>query len=661
MGLLNFTPAELLALLGALSALVVAFYLYDRSRGRRVVSALWLWPQQPHAPMTARRRKIRQPLSLLLQLLALVLLLLAAGDFWIGEREAARRYAVILDTSAWMAAQQRGGPADASPRLIDAAKQRALAYLRAVPASGRVLLIRAAGAPAPAATFTSDRETLRAAVEDSQPAPASLDLSAAFALARDALRLAAPGAAPAADNSAAGEVVFIGSGRVPPSQASVKPPDFPAFRWISVGTQAPDAGIRMFSARRDAANPRLWEASVEVYSQTDLAEPLPLRFLFEGRGIGAKDVQPASGSPHTVRFRVETRQGGLLRAEIAAADAWEANNAAEVRLPAFTPRKVALYSPAPELWRPWIGALPLLEIETAASLPSGDESGKLFLFDRRVPVGGSLPPGIYIAPPPGRSPVPSARVEQDVRITQWSGHPLTKGLRSEDAVLARTQILSPNPDDAVLAECPEGPVIVLNRDGGVERLVIGFDLAGSPVSQSLAAPLLFANAVGFFAPEVFRQQEIRAAAPGLHELPVETAEAERIQVVSADGAAVPWTHRDGRLRFFWPRLGEVAIRGPASEWSYSLTLPSPGEARWTPPQDALRGVPPPSSAPDGGPLHLWRWLAAAAALCLAVEWGLYGRGDRRRASPRREPARPPAPAAPVASSPGGAPATGVRR
>ncbi len=104
--LLNLSLAELLALLGAVSAFVLALYLLDRSRSRQVVATLRFWVQaESPAPLRRKRRKIQQPLSLILQLLSLALLLLAIAQLRFGGREGAPRdHVLILDTSSWMEA-----------------------------------------------------------------------------------------------------------------------------------------------------------------------------------------------------------------------------------------------------------------------------------------------------------------------------------------------------------------------------------------------------------------------------------------------------------------------------------------------------------------------------------------------------------------------------
>jgi len=121
MFLLNLSLAEFLAIFGAVSGLLVALYLLDRSRQRQTVASLrfWVRAERP-AERRSRRKRIQQPLSLLLQILSIACLLLAVAQLRLGSREnSGRDHVLILDVSAWMDARTAKG------RLMDEARTMA--------------------------------------------------------------------------------------------------------------------------------------------------------------------------------------------------------------------------------------------------------------------------------------------------------------------------------------------------------------------------------------------------------------------------------------------------------------------------------------------------------------------------------------------------------
>jgi hypothetical protein len=102
-----------------------------------------------------------------------------------------------LDASAWMNA--RSGQA----RLIDQARAAARNYVRLLPSSDRVMVVRADVLATPATLFEADRRKIRQSIDETQPGGAELNIGAALEFAKQAQRVRA---------QQAGEIVFIGAG-----------------------------------------------------------------------------------------------------------------------------------------------------------------------------------------------------------------------------------------------------------------------------------------------------------------------------------------------------------------------------------------------------------------------------------------------------------------
>ena len=106
MFLFNLTFVQFAAMFGSVSALVVALYLLDRSRRKQTVATLRFWVAAEQPTVVARRKKIQQPWSLLLQLVSICLLLLAIAQLRIGSHGVMPfDHVLILETSAWMGAR----------------------------------------------------------------------------------------------------------------------------------------------------------------------------------------------------------------------------------------------------------------------------------------------------------------------------------------------------------------------------------------------------------------------------------------------------------------------------------------------------------------------------------------------------------------------------
>src|SRR5580765_3149901 len=172
---LNLSLLQFLAVFGSISAISVALYLLDRSRRKLVVSTLRFWVAAEQPAVAARRRRIQQPWSLLLQLISMALLLLAIAQLRLGSpAQAGRDHVIVLDTSSWMAG--RSG----NRTLMDVARERARQYLKALPARDRVMLVRADALATPATPFELDRKKIEAAIAASDPGSTALNLDQAL-------------------------------------------------------------------------------------------------------------------------------------------------------------------------------------------------------------------------------------------------------------------------------------------------------------------------------------------------------------------------------------------------------------------------------------------------------------------------------------------------
>jgi hypothetical protein len=163
---LNLSFLQFLAVFGSISALSVALYLLDRSRRKIVVSTLRFWVAAEQPAIAARRRRIQQPWSLLLQLVSMGLLILAIAQLRLGTPEqAGRDHVIVLDTSSWMAA--RSG----NRTLMDVARDRARQYLKALPVRDRVMLVRADALATPATSFEQDHRKVDTAIHNCAAKP----------------------------------------------------------------------------------------------------------------------------------------------------------------------------------------------------------------------------------------------------------------------------------------------------------------------------------------------------------------------------------------------------------------------------------------------------------------------------------------------------------
>jgi len=630
---LNLSLAQFLGVFGSIAAVSVALYLLDRSRRRQIVSTLRFWVAAEQPSVVARRRRIQQPWSLILQLASMALLLLAVAQLRFGSSDpAGRDHVLILETSAWMGA--RSG----NRTLMDTARQRAIQYVRALPATDRIMLVRADALATPATVFEPDRRKLQAAIAASNPGSTALNLDQALAFAR---RIQSQ------NGRRSGEIAFIGTGRMSDSDPGTQAQLPRNLRVIPIADNIENSGLRKIGVRRSNSDSDLWEIYVSArnYGSRPHAATISVDFGTPnevGRSaVGSRQILLPPGAEGEQSFALRTRAAGILGVSLTPHDAFPADDKAELELPAQPALAVAVYTAQPDLLRPLLGANPRVSAvyRKPAEYTANDKG--LVILDRFVPPQRPQTDSLWLDPPAAGSPVPVKSTAEQATFAHWdSEHPAAAGLRATDFKLDKVTVFEPAPGDARVGEVEAGPVIVA-RPGNPKIVVFGFHPSISGMRYELVAPLLFANLLRWYAPEIFRRWELSGGSVGSVKLDMEREVAlASVKVTAEDGSALPFVMRDRALHFFSGTPGVVRVATGDREYIYSLTLPQLGETKWQPPAAVRRGIP--KAAPLPSTAHdLWPWLALAGGLGLLLEWFLFGR-FRRSARLLRVPLRRPA-------------------
>jgi len=608
---LNLSLPEFLALLGSLAGVTVALYLLDRMRKKHMVPTLRFFAAMEQAPVLKHRRKLQQPWSLALQLLSLLLLLLAIAQLrWGAPRRATRDHVLILDASAWMNARSGAG------RLIDQARTAAHRYVRALPASDRVMVLRADALAAPATTFESDRRKIDQAIDQTQPGGATLNIGETLQFARQAQRLRS-------ENP--GEIAFIGAGRILSTET---PPPAAGLNLRVVRIQGPTehCGLRKLTVERSASDADTWEIFVGVKNYGDQPRVAPLTLQFGGSPVGTKRFNLAPGAEENAVFRFKTRAAGWLEARLLNQDAFAEDNRAVLELPERKLLPVTIYSAEPDLLRPVFTAIPGAQA-SFKPISAYDPTAKsgIVLLDRFAPPQAPQTDSIWIEPPAAQSPVPVRSVEKNVKLKRWrTDDPLGAGLRTKDLQFEEAQVFRAGAGDIAIAESDSNEPLIVARSAKLKTVTFGFHPVRSGMKYELATPLLFANILRWMAPDTFRSWQLTASTVGTVDVPLESEiNPSQVQVVTEDGRPVPFTVAGRALRFFAGEPGIVRVLTGDREWVHSMTLPQPGDVIWQP-VNVKSGLP--SRVPsEPSARDFWQWLAVAGALGLAADWILYGR------------------------------------
>jgi hypothetical protein len=607
---LNLSLPEFLAILGSISGVVVALYLLDRMRKKHTVATLRFFEMAEQAPVLKHRRKLQQPWSLLLQLLSMLLLLLAIAQLRFGSQSrSSRDHVLILDTSAWMNA--RSG----QTRLIDQARAAARNYVRMLPGSDRVMVLRADVLATPATVFESDRLKIQQAIDQTQPGAGPLNAQQAIDFAQRAQKL---------QGQRPGEIVLIGAARVSSEEAALAAA--PAnLRLISVTGPNEHVGLRKVSVHRSVTEADGWEVFLAVKNYGLLPHSVPLAVQFGGAPIGSRRFDLKPGAEEDASFRFKTHAAGWLEARLLTKDPFPEDTRAVLELPARPQVPLIVYSAEPDLLKPVFNAIPGVQasFKPPASYDPSTHTG-VVLLDRFAPPSPPQADTIWIEPPADKSPIPVGSTATAVKLKRWRvDHPLGSGLRAGDIELASAEVFRTAPGDIAVAESDPG-VLIAARDGKTKTVVLGFDPTRSGMKYELTTPLLFANIVRWMAPDIFRSWQLTAGTVGTVDADLESeADPATIHVQTEDGKVLPFSVDGRTVRFFAGAPGIVRVLTGDRELVYSLTLPQPGDVLWKP--DSVRHGMPGRAPYEPAARDIWQWLAVLGAAGLIADWILFGR------------------------------------
>ena len=630
MFLLNLSLMEFMTLFGAASALVVALYLLNRSRKKQQVATLKFWRTAENPTIQKHRRRIQQPLSLILQLVSIALLLLAIAQLRLGNRDTGSRdHVLLLDTSSWMGAKSGAGR-NRDATLLDEAKVLANSYIQALPSADRVMLIRADGLATPVTGFEINRGTLEAAIRQSRPGAAALNLEQALAFAGQVEKLHA---------QHSGEIVFVGAGRVKEQDGALTSGPPANLRVIPVKDKVENCGLRKIGLRRSATDPGVWEVFVAARNYGTVPRVVPLALQFGGAIVGSRKLQLNPGKDEEATFTFRTRAAGWLEARLLIDDGLADDNRAIVELPPQKPLKVAVYTREPQLLRPELAANPMVEAQYFTPEEyKPDGNSRILIFDRFHPAELPKVGSIWIEPPSKNSPVPVRTTVSNALILRWrADHELGAGLRTKQLKLDSTEVFAAEKGDIPVAEIEGGPVI-LARPGAVKMVVMGFHPGRSAMRFDLATPLLFANILRWMEPDAFRRWELIEGSVGTVSVPLDSdVDAASIRVIAEDQRKLPFTVHGKTMSFFAGDPGTVRVLSESREQVYSLTLPEVGEKVWKLPAAAKHGVP--SRFEEASTTDLWQLLALLGGIGLLIEWLLFGRTRIIAQASQSEPKR----------------------
>ncbi len=612
---MNFLSPLAFAFAAAIPVVIV-FYLLKRKRVVKLVSSTLLWQKfladtQASAPF----QKLRKNWLLYLQILLLLLVVLALARPYIKTTATpSQKRVVILDGSASMQAT------DETPSRFEKARAEALKWVDSLRTGDEMVVILAGANTEVRASATTDKTTLRRALENCQPSDSPTRLVPALKMAESLIR--------DLDRKLNPEIHLFSDGAVP-ELAEFENKALPLI-YHKVGQRADNLGITALDARanpEDATQRAIYASVANVSSNTMSAD---LELLLDGQLVNTVALSVPGGQTAPNVFKASQEKDGVFTVRLTGKDDLAADNEASIVSLLPKPVNVLLVTRGNRLLEKALRAVANVSLAIANDLTDGGTSFDFVVLDGITPT--AWPQGNVLAFRAGNTNWVEdvANVEAPVIVDWKSTHPLLRYASFDNVQIV--QSLTPKggtPPWAVsILEAPQAPLI-LAGDLGRQRIVwVGFDPLESNWPLRVSFPIFIANAVDWLNPANAKNSQLLVTAGDPFRLalnePVKTAE-----VKLPDGKTTTLNVEGANEIVFGDtaRQGVYHLRAGTNEVTFCANLLDSAESNIRPRDELKFGeyTKVEATTVQRTNMELWRTLAAIGLAVLLFEWWWYHR------------------------------------
>ncbi|HLG17293.1 MAG TPA: VWA domain-containing protein [Blastocatellia bacterium] len=598
----------------SLGAIIIFFYLLKLRRKRHLVPSVLLWKRaleelEANAPF----RKLRRSLLLLLQLFALAAIVFALARPLVSTSSlAAGSTIIVIDSTASMGARDEAGGS-----RLDRAKGIAREMIDTLGGDDRAAVVEAASAVAVRSPLTSDRASLRNAIDEVRETEAAGDLA-------DSLRLAEQ----IARSERASGIVVISDGAGASSSASSSAAAGSAstslvpIRYVRVGRRSDNVAIVAMNSRfvREAAG----ELFASIANFSDHPRTITAELRVEGQLVDARTVSLEANQRTAQVFDLAPELAGLAELKLSVDDDLAADNVAYTFLSSARRARVVVASQNPFLLQALAANS---EIEPRRLIEGrGDYSDfDCLITEGAIPAGviESNRPLLAINPQDAAGLWQATEERANLQITSVErSHPVNEYLSYADLHIETATARNVAPWLKPIASAASDPLIWAGENSGRRAVLIGFDLSKSDLPLKVEFPILIANAVTWLASRESSTDE-RALRTGQ---PVKLrAAGTAVRVTDPAGESTDVAMKDGEGVFAGTtKAGVYTVKDGAP---IAASLLSAAESDTTP-RDSIMT----SAGEVGGKgetfqseREAWRWIALLGLAVLSLEWWVYHR------------------------------------
>ena len=641
MVLLNALSGWQWALALAVPVGIVLLYFLRLRRRPLEVPSTFLWKKSiEDLRVNSLWQRLRRNILLLLQLLVVAAILFALLRPAWNVTTTGERIVLLIDHSASMSAT------DVKPTRLADAKRRALELVEQMEGGDAAMVIAFADSARVAASYTSEKASLRQAIDAIEPTDRPTNIREALLVASAMLHPAEEKAG-AQEKAAAGSpmaatLYLLSDGRFPEVE------DIPLsgmdIRFLRIGTSSQNVGIMSLAP---VPRPKdLEQLDIVARIRNFGSEPTKVsaELRIDGNRVDLRGVDLPGNGSSVATFPYAGPPAARLSLHLSPADDFPVDDVAysviappePARIlhigPANAPLTAALNTPSIQSIAK-IESLPITDVDRDLTPKSDGDRYDLVIFDRCLPK--VMPPANtwMIGTVPGEMTTAIKEVKGPVILTWDSLHPLLQFLNLDDVSLFETKLVEPSDRWKSLIETDKGLVLATIERGPYTDLVqtVPFvDDKGNwqtdwPLKPSF--PLFVMNVIRHLGGIDWQQGvAIRTGDPILFQ---PRKRVDKVEVLLPDGRSQSLRPSDdGSIEFLETgKAGFYQFKAGDESRVVAVDLFDDKESTIAPVDKVRFGTDQSTdvSRDYQSRQELWKWLALAGLGFLVLEWYIYNR------------------------------------
>jgi von Willebrand factor type A domain/Aerotolerance regulator N-terminal len=591
--------------LGSMAVPIVVLYLRRPSRRPLEFSSLLFWQRvlerEPHRKFLGR---LRNPLSLIFQLVIMLLLLLALARPQEVSSRGHRSTVLVLDMRARMQA----------PGIFDEALLAAQDVVSRLGPHDEVAILAVEGAPRIVSSFSSDGKELRRKLSSLEPSDAGGNLDEAMVLAGRLLD-AKPGEK---------RLIVIGDRKAAAPENAEQ---------ITVGKSTDNLAVLALAQRPLPASPQSAELMVRLGNFSRGANTAELELSLDGKPFDLQRFPLGPGEQRDFSAIIPKEMlasgTGFLIARLTSKDALNFDNSARAVLPTGQQLRVLLVGEDDPFLENALKADPSIAVEILRPESWRSTLGAGFdvvIFDNWLPADlaseklGSEPSFFF-----GRTPFNLAgeQISPDFLEASESDSPLLWNVEFRDIRLTKAEKLTVPADRRWRASIPmrsagEPMVMALEDPQGARMVAVAFAVADSNFPLRVGFPLFVSNVIHWLAERRSRSEALVKAGETFFPRAGEEIRKNPLPQLQAAGATEPATYSP--TPFTVRKNGFYEVRGSEGTRWLAVNTSDAAESDVRAAENENKAL---SFTGNWGAWQAWRWLALAALVLLVVEWCLH--------------------------------------